>query len=45
MTLMNDRATYACLNFSEAYCTEEIALQSVCLDGDIGDTLEQMKYV
>ena len=45
MTLMNDRATYACLNYSETYCPEEIDVQSVCLDGDIGDTLEQMKYV
>ena len=45
MTLTNDKATYACLNYSETYCPEEIDVQSVCLDGDIGDTLEQMKYV
>ena len=45
MTLTNDKATYACLNFSEAYCPEEIAVQSVCLDGDIGKTFEQMKYI
>lgn len=42
MTLTNDKATYACLNLSEAYCPEEIAVQSVCLDGDIGHTFEQI---
>ena len=45
MTLTNDKATYACLNYSETYCPEEIAVQSVCLDGDIGKTFEQMKYI
>ena len=44
MTLANKNATYACLNYSEAYCPEEIAVQSICLDGDIGETFEQMKY-
>ena len=44
MTLANKNATYACLNYSEAYCPEEIAVQSVCLDGDIGETFELMKY-
>ncbi len=42
MTLANDRATYACLNFSEAYCPEEIAKQSICLEGDIRDILKQL---
>ncbi len=42
MTLANDQATYACLNYSEAYCPEEIAVQSVCIDGDIGDTLDEI---
>ena len=41
MTLMNDRATYACLNYSETYCPEEIAVQSICLSGDIGDTIQK----
>ena len=45
MTLANDKATYACLNYSEAYCPEELAVQSICLDGDIGDTFEQMNCV
>ena len=42
MTLTNDKATYACLNYSEAYCPEEIAVQSVCLNGDIGHTFGQI---
>ena len=44
MTLTNDKATYACLNYSEAYCPEEIAVQSVCVDGDIGDTFDEMNF-
>jgi NAD-dependent SIR2 family protein deacetylase len=36
MTLDNGRATYACLNFGEADCPEEIAAQSVCIADDIG---------
>ena len=43
MTLANDKATYACLNDSEAYCPEEIAVQSVCIDGDIGDILDEFE--
>ena len=42
MMLTNDKATYACLNYSEAYCPEEIAVQSVCLNGDIGHTFGQI---
>lgn len=43
MTLANDKATYACLNFNEANCPEEIAVQSLCIDGDIGDILQKLK--
>ena len=43
MTLANDKATYACLNYREAYCPKEIAVQSICLDGDIGELLEELK--
>ena len=45
MTLANEKATYACLNFNEAFCPEEIAVQSICLDGDIGDTFEQLNAI
>ncbi len=42
MTLTNDKAIYACLNYSEAYCPEAIAVQSICIDGDIGNTFDEM---
>ena len=45
MTLENDKATYACLNYSEAYCPEEIAVQSVCIEGDIGNTLDEINSI
>ncbi len=45
MTLANDKATYACLNYSEAYCPEEIAVQSVCIEGDIGNTLDEINSI
>ena len=43
MTLANNRATYACLNYSEADCPEEIAVQSICISADIGAILEKLK--
>ena len=42
MTLDNGRATYACLNFGEADCPEEIAAQSVCIADDIGNILKEL---
>ncbi len=36
-------AVYACLNYSEAYAPDEIAARSICIDGDIGEILEQLK--
>lgn len=37
MTADNPRAVYACLNYSEPVCPREIASQSICLDGDVGE--------
>lgn len=45
MTKENKRAVYACLNFSEACCPKEIEEQSICIDGDTADVLEQLQYV
>ena len=45
MTLMNGKATCACLNYSVDYCPEDIAIQQICLSGDIGNTIKQMKRV
>ena len=39
MTMANDRAVYACLNYGEAFCPGEIEDRSVCIDGDIGEVL------
>lgn len=41
-TITNDNAFYACINYQEAYCPEEIEAQSVCIDGDIGAVLRQI---
>ena len=35
-------ATYACLNYGEAFAPEEIAKKSICLGGDIGEILNQL---
>jgi NAD-dependent SIR2 family protein deacetylase len=42
MTHQNHKATYACLNFGEAYAPNEIAKQAICMDGDIGEILRQL---
>ncbi len=36
-------ATYACLNYNEAYAPDEIKAKSICINGDIGDILNRMK--
>ena len=36
MTLSNEKAVYACLNYGEAFCPGEIEDRSICIDGDIG---------
>lgn len=35
-------ATYACLNYGEAYAPEEIRKKSICINGDIGEILSQL---
>ena len=40
MTNDNRKAVYACLNYNEAYCPEEIAEQSFCIDGDSKEVIE-----
>lgn len=42
MTAQNEKSFYACVNFGEAYCPEEIADRSLCLNADIGNVLEKM---
>lgn len=43
MTLNNPDATYACINKGEAYCISEIMEQSICIDGDIGETISDLQ--
>ncbi len=40
MTAENPKAEYVCINKGEAACPREIAGQSICVDGDIGEVLE-----
>ena len=42
MTYANPKAVYACLNFGEAYAPDEIAGQSVLINGDIREILEKI---
>ena len=38
----NKDAVYACLNYGEAFCPSEIDSRSICIDGDIGETLQSI---
>ena len=40
MTAKNENAIYACINYGQAYAPDEIAEQSICIDGDIHDVLK-----
>jgi len=42
MTYANPKAVYACLNFGEAYAPDEIAEQSVLINGDIREVLKKL---
>lgn len=43
MTSTNPKATYACINYGEAVYPREIEQQSICIDSDIGNILEDLK--
>ena len=43
MTMDNKKAVYACVNYGEAFCPGEIEERSICMDGDIGEVLKQIK--
>lgn len=42
MTAANPKATYACINYGEAYVPEEIAKRPICINADIGEILKQL---
>ncbi|MDE7165220.1 MAG: Sir2 silent information regulator family NAD-dependent deacetylase [Clostridiales bacterium] len=39
----NPNATYACINYGEAICPPQIEKQSVCINEDIGEVLNEVK--
>ncbi|MDE7261973.1 MAG: Sir2 silent information regulator family NAD-dependent deacetylase [Oscillospiraceae bacterium] len=42
MTAKNPQSAYACINYGEAVCPQEIKKQSVCIDRDIGLVLQDL---
>ena len=42
MTSQNPKAVYACLNYGEVFAPDEIAEQSILIDGDIHDILSEI---
>ena len=42
MTANNPQATYACINFGDAYCPSQISKQSICINSDIGEVIEAL---
>jgi NAD-dependent SIR2 family protein deacetylase len=42
MTAQWPKASYACLNYGQAYAPDEIKAKSIVIDGDIGDILKQL---
>ena len=40
MTVKNPKAVYACLNFGEAFCPEQIKSQAICINTDIKALIE-----
>ena len=43
MTADNPDATYACVNYGEAICPEDIREQAICIDGDIGTVIDELR--
>ena len=42
MVMENKKAVYACINYQEAFCPNELEDRSICLDGDIGEILGEI---
>ena len=42
LTAQNERAVYACINYGEPVCSEEIKPQSILINEDIGTALERL---
>ena len=44
MTLSNENAIHACLNYGEAFCPGELEDRSICIDGDIGEVFDMQIF-
>ena len=42
MTMANDKAVYACVNYKEAYCPGEIEDRALCISSDIDVLLDEL---
>ena len=42
ITLMNENATYACINLGESVCPEDIENRSICVDEDISKVIKDI---
>jgi hypothetical protein len=43
VTRHTEYATYACVNYGEAVCPEDIREQAICIDGDIGTVIDELR--
>ena len=43
MTMENKKAVYACINYRETFCPTKLEDRSICLDGNIGELLNEIK--
>ena len=43
LTATNPKAIYACINYGEAVCPDEIKQRSICIDEDIGKVLKDLE--
>ena len=43
MAMENKKAVYACVNYQEAFCPDELEERSICIDGDIGEVLKEIQ--
>ena len=43
MTAQNPKAAYACINYGEAVCPDDIKQQAICIDEDIGIVLKDLR--
>lgn len=41
MTMQNPKSVYACLNLKDVVAPQEIAEKSICIQGDISETLKK----